>query len=394
MSQVAISPQTAEGLLREFSLLGGPLYRIGVRLGLVRPGPNTLPLGMALGLSAWITLGALAALEGDRGEFFSLTVVGAHVRLLAVIPLLFLCETTFDRQARAFLTTLMRSGVASSAALPALRAEIRNVARWTNSWIPDAAALAATALMSLFAAQLHLSGKTASFESSRTLALMPLAGLWYWLVCLPLFRFLALRWAWRLLLWWRFLWRLSRMELSLTPTHPDGVGGLGYLEVVQTHLAPLALAISMLVAAGFAEEMSAGASFDPIYLATAIIVIVDIVLFLGPPCFFAFKLTECRERGLRDYTVLAARYVEDFERKWLDDRSQSQEPLLGTADLQSLADLGNSIGVVRNMRLAPVSIRLLAIILAAALLPMTPLFVFQYPVAEMAQKLFMKLTGL
>jgi hypothetical protein len=394
MSQVAISPQTADGLLREFSLLGGPLHRIGVRLGLVRPGPNTLPLGIALGLSAWIILVALAALEGDRGEFFSLTVVGAHVRLLAVIPLLFLCETTFDRQARAFLTTLMRSGVASSAALPALRAEIRNVARWTNSWIPDAAALAATALMSLFAAQLHLSGKTASFESSRTLALMPLAGLWYWLVCLPLFRFLALRWAWRLLLWWRFLWRLSRMELSLTPTHPDGVGGLGYLEVVQTHLAPLALAISMLVAAGFAEEMSAGASFDPIYLATAIIVIVDIVLFLGPPCFFAFKLTECRERGLRDYTVLAARYVEDFERKWLDDRSQSQEPLLGTADLQSLADLGNSIGVVRNMRLAPVSIRLLAIILAAALLPMTPLFVFQYPVAEMAQKLFMKLTGL
>jgi hypothetical protein len=67
--------------------------------------------------------------------------------------------------------------------------------------------------------------------------------------------------------------------------------------------------------------------------------------------------------------------------------------LLGTPDLQSLADLGNSVGVVRNMRLAPVSIRLLSIILVAALLPMPPLFLFKYPVAEMAQKLFMKLTG-
>jgi hypothetical protein len=142
----------------------------------------------------------------------------------------------------------------------------------------------------------------------------------------------------------------------------DGVGGLGYLEVVQTHLAPLAFAISLLVAAGFAEEMSAGASFEPIYLATAMIVIIDIVLFLGPPCFFAFELMECRERGLRDYTVLAARYVEDFERKWLGEASHAEEPLLGTPDLQSLADLGNSVGVVRNMRLAPVSIRLLAII--------------------------------
>ena len=64
------------------------------------------------------------------------------------------------------------------------------------------------------------------------------------------------------------------------------------------------------------------------------------------------------------------------------------------ATLQSLADLGNSVGIVRNMRLAPVSIRLLATILVAALLPMSPLLLFEYPVAEVAQKLFMKLTGL
>lgn len=394
MSQSAASPQNVNGLLSEFSLLGGPLQRLGMRLGLVSPGPNTAPLGIALGWIPWIAFIALAALEGDRGKFLSLSVIGGHIRLLAVIPLLFFCETAFDRQAREFFSTILRSGVASGAALPALQAEIRSVARWTNSWVPDATSLAATALMSLFAAQLHLSGKTASLDSGRALALMPLAGLWYWLVCLPLFRFLAFRWAWRLLLWWRFLWRLSRMELRLRPAHPDGVGGLGYLEVAQTHLAPLALATSMLVAAGFAEEMSAGASFEPVYLTTAVLVIMDIAFILGPPCFFAFKLMECREKGLRDYSVLAARYVEDFERKWLEDAPQVREPLLGTPDLQSLADLSNSVGIVRNMRLAPVSVRLLASVLVLALLPMTPLLLFKYPVAEMAQKLFMKLTGL
>ena len=91
---------------------------------------------------------------------------------------------------------------------------------------------------------------------------------------------------------------------------------------------------------------------------------------------------------------LAAHYVGDFERKWLGQASSGREPLLGTPDLQSLADLSNSVGIVRNMRMAPVSIRLLAAILVAALLPMLPLFLFEYPVAEMAQKLFMKLTGL
>jgi hypothetical protein len=103
---------------------------------------------------------------------------------------------------------------------------------------------------------------------------------------------------------------------------------------------------------------------------------------------------ECREKGLRDYMELAAHYVGDFERKWLGQASSGREPLLGTPDLQSLADLSNSVGIVRNMRMAPVSIRLLAAILVAALLPMLPLFLFEYPVAEMAQKLFMKLTGL
>ena len=38
-----------EGRSEEFSLLGGPLHRLGVRLGLVRGGTNSLPLGLALG---------------------------------------------------------------------------------------------------------------------------------------------------------------------------------------------------------------------------------------------------------------------------------------------------------------------------------------------------------
>ena len=49
------------------------------------------------------------------------------------------------------------------------------------------------------------------------------------------------------------------------------------------------------------------------------------------------------------------------------------DPLLGTADLQSLADLSNSVGIVRNMRWVPVSTRLLITVVIAALLPMLPL---------------------
>ena len=67
---------------QKFSLHGGPLCRLGRRLGLVRGETNTLPLGLAIGLSAWSILLALALLEGVGGSLFSLSTIAGSVRLL------------------------------------------------------------------------------------------------------------------------------------------------------------------------------------------------------------------------------------------------------------------------------------------------------------------------
>ena len=324
----------------EFSLLGGPLHRLGVRLGLVREGTNTVPLGVALGLLPWCVLVALAFIQGVGHQWFSLSAIAVHVRLLVAIPLFFLCESLLDSRLGVFVSFLVRSGVVPKNALPALEFEIACTDRWRDFRFPETMCLLATVLLSLFAAQLHLSGKTAAYDASRAITEVPLAGLWYWIVCLPLFRFLMFRWLWRIGLWWNFLWRVAKLELHLVPTHPDGVAGLGYLEVVQTHFTPLVLAISAVMSASFAEEISSGkVAFEVIYPALAFILIVDLLLFLGPTCFFAIQLRACQEKGLSDYMEFAARYVNDFENKWLGVAAPSEEPLLGTPDLQSLADL-------------------------------------------------------
>jgi hypothetical protein len=383
------------GRLEEFSLLGGPLHRLGRRVGLVRGETNTFQLGLALGWLPWSILLALASIEGAGHKLLSLSVIAGHVRLLVVIPLFFLCESSLDSRLREFVGMIARSGVVPEKTLPALELEIARTIRWKDSWLPEAMCLLATVLLSLFAARLRLSGETATLDSSRAITNIPLAGLWYWIVCLPLFRFLMFRWLWRIALWWRFLWSVAKLELHLVPTHPDGVAGLGYLEVVQSHFMPLVLAISIVVSASFAEEISSGkAVFEVIYPALAITLIVDLALFLGPPCVFAFKLRLSQEKGLSDYMVFAARYVDDFEKKWLNAATVPAEPLLGTSDLQSLADLSTSVGIVRNMRWVPVSRRLLIVIVIAGLLPMLPLFLFKYPLAELAQRLFSKLAGL
>jgi hypothetical protein len=255
--------------------------------------------------------------------------------------------------------------------------------------------LLAAVLFSLFGSQLHLSGTTATPDAGHALADLTLSAQWYWMVCMPLFRFLAFRWIWRLGLWFYFLWRVSRLPLKLVPTHPDSAGGLGYLEVVQTHFTSLVLAISAVEAASLAEEISIGATaFESIYPVLAIVLVVDAALFLGPLFIFAPKLRACRIKGLSDYMVFASAYVSGFDQKWLGAAPPPEQELLGTSDLQSLADLGNSVSVVRNMRWVPMSLHLAQDIVLAALLPILPLLLLKYPVTELAVKFFTRLVGL
>jgi hypothetical protein len=385
----------ADDNIPELSLLGGPLHWLGSRMSLVRGGTDTVRLGVTLGLTGWGVLMLLALLQGLGHKLFSITVIGVHARLLVAIPLFFVCETAVAPRMAEFVRNIVRSEVVSPSALPALESGIAGITRWKDSWFPEAMCLLAAALLPLIGTPLHLVGAMATFESSRPVAEWSLAGSWYWFACLPLFRFLMFRWLWRLGLWGYFLWRVAKLKLTLVPTHPDGAAGLGYLEIVQTHFTPLVLTISAVQSASFAEGLSAGTiTFEAVYPAIALIVVLDAVLFLGPLFIFAPKLWACRVKGLSDYMEFAARYVHGFDRKWLGDDPAPVKLLLGTPDLQSLADLSNSIGIVRNMRWIPLSLRLLENLAISALLPIVPLLLFEYPVADLARNFFTRLTGL
>jgi hypothetical protein len=118
------------------------------------------------------------------------------------------------------------------------------------------------------------------------------------------------------------------------------------------------------------------------------------VLFVGPLSLFSRKLWQCKVKGLSDYSALAERYVNAFDRKWLGPDPAPGEPLLGTADIQSLADLSTSVSIVREMRLVPVSPRLVMYLAVAALLPLLPLVLFKYSIADLLAKFFGSLSGL
>jgi hypothetical protein len=91
--------------------------------------------------------------------------------------------------------------------------------------------------------------------------------------------------------------------------------------------------------------------------------------------------------------VLGERYAAEFERRWLADGAPRDE-LLGSADIQSMADLAGARQVVSDMRSVPITMRTLTQLLLAALLPMAPLVLFQYPLADLIAQFFTGLVGL
>lgn len=382
------------GAERHFSLLGGPLHGLGRRLGLVRHHTDTWPLGIAIGVTLWLSLAIAALIDGVLPQLFTLSVIGAHVRLLVVVPLFFVCESWVDPRMHTFVAMIAHSEIVDPESLPVFRRDIGRVRQWTESWISDALCLIVAVSLSWSGIRLISYGATGAFDPGRAVEGAHVVAEWYWFVCLPIVRFLIARWLLRLALWSWFLWRVSHLHLHLLPTHPDGAAGLGYLEVVHAHFIPLIFAISAIEASALVEDLAAGrATVNDVYALLAIALGVDTIVFLGPLCIFSKQMWRCRVRGLSEYMDLAERYVRTFDVKWLRGGAPTDEPLLGSADVQSLADLAGSVELVKAMRFAPISLRLITQMTVAAALPTLPLLLFKYPLSELIQKFFERLAG-
>jgi len=117
-------------------------------------------------------------------------------------------------------------------------------------------------------------------------------------------------------------------------------------------------------------------------------VVFLLCVVFGPLLVFAPRLAQAKRTGLREYGTLAERYVREFDVKWLRGGVPAGEPLVGSADIQSLADLSNSFEVVRSMRVALVTKDALIQLGAAALVPIAPLALTMMPAEELAKRLF------
>jgi hypothetical protein len=197
-----------------------------------------------------------------------------------------------------------------------------------------------------------------------------------------------MRWYFRIFIWTRFLWQVSRLDLSVVPTHPDRVGGLGFLSNTVFAFTPLAVAHGGLLAGFIANRIFyLGAALPQFKIEIAVLVVFVLCMVLGPLLLFAPQLAEAKRRGNREYGTLAERYVREFDTKWLRGGAPAGEPLVGSGDIQSLADLSNSFEVVLTMRIVPVTRDAILRLVVATLVPVVPLALTMMPLEELLKKL-------
>ena len=373
---------------RDFSVvLGGPLYQLfrkahltGDALELVR---QRLLLIVAL---SWLPLLVLCLLEGTAlGTTVAvpfLRDIEAQARFLLVIPLLVGAEIIVHQRLRFVASQFRQRGLIPEAARPRFDAALASTVRLRNSVWAEVAIIVFVYVVGLpLARRQHAALDIATWFATTGGRLSP-AGVWYVYFSLPLTQFLLLRWYYRLFIWTRFLWQVSRIELRLVPTHPDHLGGLGFLSTATAAFAPLAFAHGAFVAAWIATRIFLHhAALLDFKIAIIAVGVWTLILFLAPFLVFSPRLAEARRQGERDYGPLAARYSQQFDDKWVQT-DKPGEPLLGSSDIQSLADLANAYTVVKTMRSVPITRQAVIQVLASTLAPIAPLALTMMPLGE------------
>jgi hypothetical protein len=381
----------------DFSLvLGGPLFQLLCRAHLADDALMMLRQRViAISLCAWLPLLVLATLEGrllaGTASVPFLFDVEVHIRYLVALPLLIIAELVVHRRMRPLVQQFLDRNLIPESALTRYEAAITSVYRLRNSVLAEVLLIAlvyGVGILIVWRQYVALDTTTWYATPSAEGSKLSLAGTWYGYVSLPIFQFLLCRWWFRLLIWARFLWQVSRIELSLVPTHPDRVGGLGFLANTAYVLAVLAVAHGALVAAQLANRIFfLGAALTQFKAEIAAMVIFLLCAVLGPLLVFAPQLARVKRNGLREYGTLAERYVREFDAKWLRGGAPAEEPFVGSGDIQSLADLGNSYDVVRTMRIAPITRDAVLLVAASTLAPIAPLLLTLMPLDELLKAL-------
>jgi hypothetical protein len=371
---------------------GDALLRAQRAIGLVpKQGLGVGRRALVLALLGWAPIAVWAllrnrALHGAVDEPL-LHHFGIHVRCLVAIPLFVIAEAVAHGITTRLLPHFVRSGLVAEGDRERFREVLRGVARLRDAtlpWVAIAGLVLAWALLSPSPGATHeliWAGEPASGGFG-------FGAFWFSWVARPLFTVLLLGWLWRLILAFVLCLRLSRLDLALVPTHPDGLGGLGFLESLPSAFSPVVLGISAVLASRWAHDVL----YHEVHVADLRMPmiafgVVALLLFLAPLVAWRRPLVAAKRRALLEYGALVGEHGRLVRRRWILREPLEDDALLGAQEIGPVADTIALYEAVRKMRTIPIGrSSLLAIALPAAL-PLIGVLAIEVPAKELLLKL-------
>jgi hypothetical protein len=385
----------------ELYVAPGPERRLIERIGIRRKDARRWSLPrriVTLVLITWMPMCLFALLQGTalgptpRASF--LLDFGTYARFFIGLPILLVADVLVCSRLRTAGLQFVHDDFIRREDVPAFERAVAQLARRRES---SMATVVILGLAAIGAWRLTFEAATGRIASAdwRSIALpdghafpYSLAALWNNLVALPIVLFLVYRWLWRILIWTLFLADVARLDLKVVPTHADRAAGLGFLEVAHISFAALAFAFGSVASAEAAfGVVYEGAQVTSFQMPLIVLIVVTQLLFLGPLLVFCPTLARSRRAALGSYGGITSRYGRDFQDKWMGGEEPTEESWLGSSDIQSLADMGNSFRFVDEMRIVPFGRRAVLELAVAAALPFIPLVLLVVPSSEILEVL-------
>ena len=377
----------------DFSIvLGGPLFQLLRRARLEGDHQELLyrRLIAFVGIT-WLPLLLLATVgpfAGSAGRLAFLRDIEVHAKFLAALPAFIVAELIVHARMLPVARRFIERKIIPVEELPRFYRTVESAFRLRNSVPLEIGLFIVVYTLGLlfWHGRFGIDVPTWYANPGGRWNLTP-AGGWYVFISIPLLQFILLRWYMRFLIWYRFLWQVSRMQLNLIPTHPDRCGGLGFLGGIAYTFGPVLFAQGAMLAGLIASNvLYEGGQLLSFKMYAASFVAFFVLVIFGPLIMFSPQMAATRRKGLADYGLLAQRYVEGFRDKWVQGYAINAGELLGSGDIQSLADLGNSYTVVQEMRMVPFSLKDVTRLAAATAAPMVPLLLLVWSPEEVIMR--------
>lgn len=360
-------------------------------------GTSNRPEGGVFALLAWLPLLILSALQGVLFANVKIPFLydpAVYSRFLLAVPLLILAENLIGPRIAEATSQFIFSGLIREEQYGDFDAAVEEGIRLRNSTLAEVLILL-LAYASAFESIRVFSTNSSTWNSlmSESGHKLTYAGYWYLLVSIPVWQFLAYRWLWRAFVWYKFLHRMSKLELQLVPTHPDQAGGLGFLGEAHRLFGIFVFAFGAAGSGVFCREvLFEKTPIETYKIPIAAFIVVSLGLFLGPLFMFAPALLQTRRKALHEYSTLGGQLGRLYHRKWVKGINPGGESMLSAPDNTSLANYSHDYELVERMRAFPFEPRTAVVLAIAGLLPLVPLLATVMPMEEIF-KLLLKVLG-